>query len=121
MNARRIRVARVYDEPSNDDGTRVLVDRIWPRGVAKERAGWDTWCQDVAPSAELRMWYGHDAERFAEFRRRYRRELEAAPARDALRGLRRDADRGPLTLLTASKDMEHSQAAVLAELLADGG
>jgi len=111
-----VQVRRVYDDPRSDDGTRVLVDRVWPRGVRKEDLDAE-WLKDVAPSPELRRWFGHDPEKFAEFRRRYRAELEAGEARAALDHLRELAT-GPLTLLTATKDVEHSHATVLAGLLA---
>lgn len=106
-----VRVRRIYDEP--EPGCRVLVDRVWPRGVSKEHAALDEWCQEIAPSTELRKWYGHDPEKFGEFRDRYRTELrDHAETLDHLRKLPR-----PLILLTATRDVEHSQAAVLAELL----
>ena len=94
MGEARVTVRRVYDEPEPADGTRVLVDRIWPRGLTKVRAALDEWLKDVAPSRELREWYGHDPERFAEFGRRYRAELEdpqRAAALGHLRDLRRRA------------------------------
>jgi uncharacterized protein YeaO (DUF488 family) len=105
----------VYDA-GDAQGTRVLIDGIWPRGVRKAEAPVDEWLRDVAPSAELRKWFGHDPERFAEFRERYRDELDEEPRRTALERLRNLAGQG-LTLLTATKDVEHSHAAVLAELL----
>jgi uncharacterized protein YeaO (DUF488 family) len=112
-----VRIARIYDEPSADDGRRILVDRLWPRGVSKERAHLDDWCKEIAPSTELRRWYGHDPARFEEFRRRYEQELaEPGPAK-ALAGLRETAGRGTITLLTATRDIDHSEAAVLASLL----
>lgn len=115
-----IRVRRIYEEPSADDGTRVLVDRVWPRGLSKDAARLDEWAKDVAPSTDLRKWYGHDPAKFAEFRRRYLAEL-AEPDRAAAVGrLRRVARDSPMTLLTATRDMEHSQAAVLAEHLGSG-
>jgi uncharacterized protein YeaO (DUF488 family) len=114
-----IRVRRVYDEPSPADGARVLVDRLWPRGLSKDAARLDEWAKDVAPSAELRTWYGHDPAKFAEFRRRYAAELDEPKAREALTRLRAlTADR-PVTLLTATKELDISQAAVLAGLLRD--
>jgi uncharacterized protein YeaO (DUF488 family) len=109
-----IRVRRVYDDASPSDGTRVLVDRLWPRGLAKDRARVDEWLKAVAPSTELRRWYAHDASRFEEFRRRYRAELAEPERQAAVRHLRQLARSGPLTLLTATRDLEHSQAAVLA-------
>jgi uncharacterized protein YeaO (DUF488 family) len=112
-----VRLRRVYDEPAPDDGTRVLVDRVWPRGLRKESARVDQWAKDVAPSTELRRWYGHDPARFTEFRRRYLDELGEPERRAALDRLRDLASRGPVTVLTATRDIEHSQAAVLAERL----
>jgi len=112
-----IRVRRVYDPPSTGDGARVLVDRIWPRGQRKDAARLDLWAKDVAPSTELRQWYGHDPAKFAEFRRRYLDELSGRAQRTELGRLRALASAGPLTLLTATRDVEHSQAAVLARLL----
>jgi uncharacterized protein YeaO (DUF488 family) len=113
-----VRVRRVYDEPDADDGTRVLVDRIWPRGMTKARAALDEWCKDVAPSTELRKWYGHDPARFEEFARRYRLELADPERAGALAHLRALASAGPLTLLTATKDPAISEASVLASMLA---
>lgn len=112
-----VRVRRVYDPPQADDGRRVLVDRVWPRGLRKADAHLDEWCKDAAPSTQLRTWYGHDPDKFAEFTRRYQTELDAEPAAAALKHLRELAADGPLTLLTATKDIQLSQAAVLAELL----
>ncbi|MGH3343647.1 MAG: DUF488 domain-containing protein, partial [Carbonactinosporaceae bacterium] len=112
---REIRVRRVYDEPSEEDGARVLVDRLWPRGLAKDEARIDSWVKDVAPSPELRTWYGHDPGRFAEFRRRYEAELTDPGRAAALNELREVARERPLTLLTATKDPSLSQAAVLAQ------
>jgi uncharacterized protein YeaO (DUF488 family) len=120
-----VRVRRVYDDPEPADGARVLVDRLWPRGLRKDAVPLDDWLRDVAPSKNLRNWYGHDPARFAEFRRRYLDELAGPEARSALGRLRTLAAQGQLTLLTATKDVEHSQAAVLAEVLdaglAEGG
>jgi uncharacterized protein YeaO (DUF488 family) len=112
-----VRLRRVYEEPSPEDGTRVLVDRLWPRGLTKEKAALDEWVKDVAPSTELRRWYGHDPARFEEFRRRYERELEGPEQAAALSGLRDTASRQTVTLLTATKDIDHSEAAVLGGLL----
>ena len=112
-----IRVRRVYEDPCEADGTRVLVDRIWPRGMRKEVAHIDHWAKDVAPSTELRTWYGHDPAKFDEFRERYIAELAAPQSRDELDQLRADVTRGPVTLLTATREPKLSQAAVLADLL----
>jgi len=112
-----VRVSRVYDEPGADDGRRVLVDRVWPRGLSKDRAWIDEWCKQIAPSTQLRQWYDHDPERYAEFTRRYRAELDDPERAAALLRLRAFAHEGTLTLLTATKRSEISQAAVLAELL----
>lgn len=119
MTAHRhpIRVRRIYDDPSSDDGSRVLVDRLWPRGISKERAALDRWCKEVAPTTELRRWYHHDPDLFEQFEQRYRKELETGEQADALQQLRDLAAKGPLTLLTATKDPDHSESAVLAELL----
>jgi uncharacterized protein YeaO (DUF488 family) len=115
-----VRVRRVYDEPAPDDGARVLVDRIWPRGLRKDAAHLDYWAKDVAPSTQLRTWYGHDPGRFPEFRRRYAAELAQPEEHAALDQLRELAAAGPVTLLTATRDTDISQAAVLAGLLLDG-
>jgi len=113
-----VRVRRVYDEPSAADGARVLVDRVWPRGLRKDALRLDDWAKDVAPSSDLRKWYGHDPAKFDEFRQRYLAELAGGPQRAALGKLRALAASGrALTLLTATRDLDHSQAAVLARLL----
>ncbi len=108
---------RIYDEPQADDGRRVLVDRVWPRGVRRDAGRFDEWLPEIAPSTELRKWYGHDPTRFEEFRRRFLDELRDPARADAKRHLRELAHGGHLTLLTAARDLEHSQAAVLAEWL----
>ena len=113
----RIQARRVYEEVFPDDGFRVLVDRVWPRGLKKADAHLDEWAKDVAPSTELRTWYGHDPDRFDEFRRRYEAELAEPSQADALSRLRARAAEGPVTLLTATKELNLSQAAVLADLL----
>jgi uncharacterized protein YeaO (DUF488 family) len=115
-----IQVRRVYDPPSSDDGARVLVDRIWPRGLRKDTARLEHWAKDVAPSAGLRTWYGHDPAKFDEFRRRYIAELAEPGPQEALDQLRALAAGGRLTLLTATKELNLSQASVLAELLTQG-
>ena len=112
-----VRVRRIYADPEPGDGARVLVDRLWPRGVSKARADLTEWCQDIAPSTELREWYRHDPAKFDEFARRYRAELDAPERAEALTHLRELAARGPLTLLTATKDAGISEAAVLARVL----
>ncbi|HEX7164653.1 MAG TPA: DUF488 family protein [Trebonia sp.] len=112
-----IRVRRVYEQPAAADGARVLVDRVWPRGMRKDAARLDEWAKEVAPSTELRTWYGHDPAKFDEFKRRYRAELDEPGAREALGRLRALAADRRVTLLTATKDVDISQAAVLAELL----
>jgi uncharacterized protein YeaO (DUF488 family) len=113
-----IRVRRVYDQPEAADGARVLVDRIWPRGLRKDAVRLDDWAKDVSPSSELRTWYGHDPARFDEFRQRYLGELTGSSQQAALGRLRALAAAGrPLSLLTATRDVDHSQAAVLARLL----
>jgi uncharacterized protein YeaO (DUF488 family) len=117
---RVVRVGRAYDERRRGDGRRVLVDRLWPRGLGKERADVDEWCKVIAPSTALREWYAHDPQRFLEFARRYRGELldpERARALEHLLAVRRH---GALTLLTATKSVERSQAAILADVLNDG-
>jgi len=113
-----VRVRRVYEDPDRDDGVRVLVDRIWPRGMTKARAALDEWCKDVAPSHELRTWYGHQPDRFEEFARRYRLELEDPRRARALAHLRDLASDRPVTLLTATREPAISEAAVLVPLLA---
>ena len=113
-----IKVRRVYEEASPDDGARVLVDRLWPRGLSKEAAELEEWAKDVAPSNELRTWYGHDPKRHTEFRRRYEAELAAPAAHEGLERLRGlAAADGTLTLLTATRAVDLSHAEVLADLL----
>jgi len=113
----RVQVRRVYDPPNVDDGQRVLVDRLWPRGLSKDKAHLDEWCKQVAPSTELRGWYGHDPDLFDEFAQRYRAELGDGERAEALAHLRDLAGHGRLTLLTASKRDDISEATVLAEIL----
>ena len=112
-----IALKRVYEEPAADDGKRVLVDRLWPRGLSKERARVDLWLKEVAPSSELRKWFGHDPEKFAEFRRRYQAELDTGNAQTKLAELRDMAKREHITLLFAAHDAEHNNAVVLRDLL----
>ncbi|MGK7235559.1 DUF488 domain-containing protein [Streptomyces hygroscopicus] len=115
--AKQITCRRVYEDTSPKDGRRVLVDRVWPRGVRKEDAHLDEWLRDVAPSSDLRKWYAHEPSRFTEFRRRYLAELRDVGHRDAAEHLRDLAAHDKLMLLTATRDVDHSQAAVLAEWL----
>lgn len=114
-----IRIRRVYDDPTSDDGTRVLIDRLWPRGLSKDGDHLDDWIKAAAPSTELRRWYAHDPAKFSEFRGRYRAELAAPASQPAVAQLRQLAADRPLTLLTATRDIEHSHAAVLADVLAE--
>ncbi|HEU5404727.1 MAG TPA: DUF488 family protein [Gaiellaceae bacterium] len=111
----RVRTKRAYEQAEPGDGYRVLVERLWPRGVTKERAHLDEWAKEIAPSPELRRWFGHDPARFEEFRRRYRDEL--APRQEELDALRRRARNGTLTLVYGARDTEHNGALVLEELL----
>src|SRR5262249_51865407 len=116
----KISIKRVYDPRQPGDGLRILIDRLWPRGLSKDTLKLDRWVKELAPSNELRRWYGHDPERFDEFRRRYLAELEAPPAGEALEELRRRAEKGGVTLLTATRDVDHSGAAVLADAVQKG-
>ena len=113
-----VRLKRAYEPAATADGYRVLVDRIWPRGVTREEARLDEWARELAPSAELRRWFRHDPVRFEEFRRRYTEELAAQDGK--LRELRRRARERPLTLVFAARDTEHNDAVVLAEILRRG-
>jgi uncharacterized protein YeaO (DUF488 family) len=113
----QVQLRRIYDPPSADDGVRVLVDRLWPRGLSKAEAAIDRWMKDVAPSAELRTWFGHEPDRWPEFRTRYIAELRQNPAVDELRELVRD---GRVTLLFGARDAEHNNAVVLREVLLQG-
>ncbi|MFF0200486.1 DUF488 domain-containing protein [Streptomyces sp. NPDC005017] len=115
-----VRVRRIYDPPGSEDGLRVLVDRLWPRGLSKDAAQVDEWPKALTPSTELRHWYHAGEGSYEEFARRYEAELADPEAARLLDGVRESADRGPVTLLTASKDPEHSHAAVLAGLLRRG-
>jgi len=112
-----VRIKRAYDPVEDGDGYRVLIDRMWPRGVSRERARLDEWARELAPSEELRRWFGHAPERFAEFGMRYRAELEDQRAR--VEDLRRRSREGPLTIVYAARDREHNNAVVLADLLRD--
>ena len=115
-----VRLKRTYDAPEPSDGTRVLVDRLWPRGLTKERARVDLWLKEVAPSNQLRIWFGHDPAKWDDFRRRYKAELESGEGQAALARLRGLARQGPVTLVYAARDTEHNDAVALQELLAHG-
>jgi uncharacterized protein YeaO (DUF488 family) len=113
----RVRLRRAYEPPEDGDGYRVLVDRIWPRGAKREALNLDAWEKDLAPSDELRRWYAHQVERWPEFRRRYREELSTDEARSELESLARHAKSDVLTLVFGARDAEHSQAAVLRDVI----
>jgi uncharacterized protein YeaO (DUF488 family) len=110
-----LRVKRVYDTPEDSDGRRILVDRLWPRGLSREKAAVDVWLKEVAPSNELRKWYEHDPEKWEEFRRRYFAELDANET--AVAELRREVGKGSATLLFGSKEAELNNAVALREYL----
>lgn len=116
-----ITVRRVYDAPDPEGGVRVLVDRLWPRGVSKERAAVDEWLKDVAPTSELRTWYHKDASRYGEFAARYRQELASGPAAEALDRLIDLARDGRITLVTSVKSVEGSHVQILVDLLREAG
>jgi uncharacterized protein YeaO (DUF488 family) len=109
------RIKRVYDEPSRSDGLRILVERLWPRGLSKGRAAVDVWMKDIAPSPELRKWFGHDPVKWEEFQKRYWTELERD--KDAVNQLRRRIREGTVTLVYAARDEQHNGAIVLGEYL----
>jgi uncharacterized protein YeaO (DUF488 family) len=113
-----VRLKRVYEPAKRSDGYRILIDRLWPRGVSRERAALDAWDPELAPSTELRTWFGHDPGRFEEFRRRYVDELRGQRSR--LTELRRRARDGTLTLVFSARDTEHNDAVVLAEVVRRG-
>jgi uncharacterized protein YeaO (DUF488 family) len=111
-----LKIKRIYDSPQKDDGFRVLVDRLWPRGVSKEKAHLDLWLKEVAPSDGLRKWFGHDPKRWSEFAAKYRKELAAR--KDLLRQLKKlEADHGSVTLLYSAHDPLHNQAVALLQFL----
>jgi uncharacterized protein YeaO (DUF488 family) len=113
-----VRLKRAYEPAVSSDGYRVLIDRLWPRGVSRGEARLDEWARELAPSAELRRWFAHDPARFEKFRRRYTKELAAQEAK--LQELRRRAREGRLTLVYGARDTEHNDAVVLAEMLREG-
>ena len=110
-----IRIKRAYEEPDREDGTRILVDRLWPRGLTKEKARVDLWLKDVAPSTELRKWFAHDPGKWEEFRSRYLEELKRN--KEQLSLLRQEAEKGTATLVYGAKDRQHNEAVILQRLL----
>jgi uncharacterized protein YeaO (DUF488 family) len=110
-----IKIKRAYDAPTEDDGTRILVDRLWPRGLTKVKAKIDLWLKDVAPSTDLRKWFAHDPAKWTEFQTRYKEELKQHNEQLAL--LRQQAAKGPVTLIFGARDQEHNEAVVLQKLL----
>ena len=110
-----ILIKRAYEEPDGEDGTRILVDRLWPRGLTKEKAKVDLWLKDVAPSTELRKWFAHDPAKWAEFRSRYLEELKGK--KEQLSLLRQEAAKGAVTLVYGAKDQQHNEAVILQRLL----
>lgn len=112
-----VSVKRAYEKPAPGDGFRVLVDRLWPRGLTKEKLKIDEWMKEIAPSPELRQWYGHEVEKWAEFRKRYQSELAKSPARELLEELAVRAGRGKVTLVIGARDIEHANGAVIAEII----
>ena len=110
-----IKLKRVYEKPDKTDGLRILVDRLWPRGLTKAKATLDLWLKKIAPSTELRKWFGHDPKKWTEFRRRYRAELKSHP--EELKMIRSKAKEGTVTLLYGARDQEHNEAIVLQQLL----
>lgn len=115
LAARNVRLKRAYARPEPEDGTRILVDRLWPRGIAKADAALDLWMKDIAPSTALRQWFAHDPARWATFRERYAEELRARP--DLVEQLRAQARKGPITLVYGARDDVHNDAVVLREIL----
>jgi uncharacterized protein YeaO (DUF488 family) len=118
MPRRHVRVKRVYDPVATDDGYRVLIDHVWPRGITRERARLDEWARELAPSDELRRWFAHDPAKFDEFRARYRDELEAKSEQVA--DLQHRASAAPVTIVYAARDRDHNNAVVVAELVRGG-
>ena len=112
----KIKIKRVYEEPAKDDGMRILVDRLWPRGLTKQKADIDLWLKDIAPSTELRKWFGHDPEKWKEFRKRYNEELKKNT--EQIEILKEHLKKGIVTLVYGAKDEEHNEALVLKESLA---
>jgi uncharacterized protein YeaO (DUF488 family) len=109
-----MKIKRVYEKPDKEDGMRILVDRLWPRGLTKEKASVDLWLKDIAPSTELRKWFGHDPAKWHEFRKRYCRELKNNKEQSSL--LKEQMKKGKVTLVYGAKDEEHNEALVIKEL-----
>ena len=118
MSASNVRLRRAYEDPASDDGHRVLVDRVWPRGRTKDELRLDEWARDLGPSTRLRKWFGHDPARWPEFQTRYHAELAAPDQARTLDGLAAKARLGPLTLVYGARDREHNQAQVIADEIA---
>jgi uncharacterized protein YeaO (DUF488 family) len=112
-----IQIKRAYDKPAASDGQRILVDRLWPRGVTKAKAALDLWLKEIAPSTELRKWFGHDPAKWTEFQKRYRKELQANP--EAVAELRSKMKQGDVTLIYSAHDEEHNSALLLKEFMAN--
>jgi len=110
-----VKIKHVYEQPGREDGTRILVDRLWPRGLTKEKAKVDLWLKEIAPSTELRKWFGHESDKWNEFQTRYRAELRKN--KEPLSLLRKAAAKEPITLLFAARDEEHNEAIVLQKFL----
>lgn len=110
-----MKTKRVYEKPSRDDGKRILVDRLWPRGLTKEKAGIDLWLKDIAPSTELRKWFGHDPNKWKEFQKRYHQELKNNKSQVSL--LKEQMEKGTVTLVYGARDEEHNEALVLKKWL----
>ncbi len=108
-----VKIKRIYDEPARSDGTRILVDRLWPRGVSQEKAAIDEWMREIAPSDKLRAWFGHRSERWMEFKKRYKKELTDPEKKKILATLKRVSRISTVTLLYAAKDDEHNNALAL--------
>jgi len=110
-----VKIKRIYERPSPDNGRRILVDRLWPRGLTKEEAHVDGWLKDIAPSDELRRWFSHDPSKWQEFKDRYKRELQGK--KEEIERIRKEAEKGTVTLLFSAKDTEHNNAVVLKEVI----
>ena len=110
-----VHIKRAYEPPAKKDGTRILVDRLWPRGLSKEKAGIDIWLKEIGPSTELRKWFGHDPEKWTEFRTKYRAQLK--DKKEMIEEIKKASRRGPVTLIYAAREEEHNHAVVLQEYL----